>query len=151
MARYSCGVVMLRSLIVGRGTSVVSGLLEDFVHCVYYFAEVLGGGVGYKFRWGVRGPYSDSLHRDLVRGRLRKVEADVWAHVERLLRRLGCDGSSPRVCLYLLSIAARLHMVAFSTYPPVDDPVEYIVAKFPGVNRGDVERVWRVLVEEGLV
>jgi len=142
---------MLRSLIVGRGTSVVSGLLEDFVHCVYYFAEVLGGGVGYKFRWGVRGPYSDSLHRDLVRGRLRKVEADVWAHVERLLRRLGCDGSSPRVCLYLLSIAARLHMVAFSTYPPVDDPVEYIVAKFPGVKRGDVERVWRVLVEEGLV
>ena len=64
MARYSCGVVMLRSLIVGRGTSVVSGLLEDFVHCVYYFVEVLGGGVGYKFRWGVRGPYSNGLHRD---------------------------------------------------------------------------------------
>jgi len=142
---------MLRSLVVGKGISVVGGLLEDFVHCVYYFAEVLGGGVGYKFRWGVRGPYSDDLHRDLVRGKLRRVEANVWAHVEGLMRRLGCDSSSPQVCLYLLSIAARLHMVASSTYPPVDDPVEYIVTKFPGVKREDVERVWRVLVEEGLV
>jgi len=142
---------MLRSLVVGKGISAVSGLLEDLVHCVYYFAEALGGGVGYKFRWGARGPYSDDLHRDLVRGRLRRVKADVWAHVERLMRRLSCDSSSLQVCLYLLSIAARLHMVASSTYPPVDDPVEYIVARFPGVNRGDVERVWRVLVEEGLV
>ncbi|HIP85661.1 MAG TPA: hypothetical protein EYH26_04605 [Pyrodictium sp.] len=142
---------MLRSLVVSKSVSIVGGLLEDFVHCVYYFVEVFGGGAGYKFRWGVRGPYSDMLHRDLVRGRLRKVKVDVWERVEELMRKLGCDSSSPQTCLYLLSIAARLHMIVSSTYPPVDDPVEYIVARFPGIRREDVERVWRILVEEGLI
>ncbi|HIP65755.1 MAG TPA: hypothetical protein EYH08_04445 [Pyrodictium sp.] len=142
---------MLRSLVISKSINIVNSLLEDFIHCVYYFVEVFGGGTGYKFRWGVRGPYSDVLHRDLVRGILRKVKTDVWVRVERLMKRLGCDNSSPQTCLYLLSIAARLHMIASTVYPPVDDPVEYIVARFPGIKREDVERVWRVLVEEELV
>ena len=51
---------------------------------------------------------------------------------------------------YWLKLLVMLRFYA-NVYPPVDDPVEYMLAVYPGVPREDVERAWSALRVAGLV
>lgn len=102
------------------------------IHLFYYLAGVCGWR-RYRFLWLDGRPWSPGLHRDLLTGRLEEPPPGVRRCVERL---------APDEETGLL--VARLHHV-LSLYPPVDDPVEYLRARYPLIPVEKLQQAWRRL------
>ena len=119
-------------------------LQRTVLHALYYLAKVMGFDVGYSFTLEGYGVYSHELARDLDRGKPRKLPAKAGHMLHRLTTMLCLNGFRRR-CDHVIVVAARLHYIATQLYPPVDDPVEYTLLRFPGTDRRTAEHVLRSL------
>ncbi len=117
---------------------------DGLLHALYYLAKVLGYDVGYEFRYTSHGVYSEGIEGDRALGKLPSLPREAIAAVSKIL---GCNSN----CGYRLVVAANLHYIATKLYPPVDDPVEYYLARYPGAKKSEVEEILRRLHEAGLL
>ncbi len=133
-----------------RALAAVGLARSPVLHAVYYLAAAAGDGLGYSFRLEGFGVYSPELARDAALGRLRPIARRAAQRLASLVASLCGDGL--RVdCGYAIVAAARVHFVATQVYPPVDDPVEYVSMRFPGMDRWVAERALRALRVAGLL
>ena len=132
------------------GTRLRAVLAEFALHAIYYLASVTGYNVGYSFVLDGFGVYSPELARELRRGTVRSLPRGSKTVLGRVVREL-CARVKGVECSYALIYAARLHFIAKRLYPPVDDPIEYAVLRYPGMDRAVAEAVLDALRMLGLV
>ncbi len=116
----------------------------SILHALYYLVESAGYKTGYRFEMEGFGVYSKQLAADLARGRPKPLPRAATTLLARLVKELCSNGLRTR-CGYALIIAARLHFIARNLYPPVDDPIAYLLAKYPAADQHVVEYVFKTL------
>ncbi len=128
---------------------MVSVAREFVLHALAYLASIIEGSDGYSFVLDGFGVYSPDLTKDLKGGQRGRVVAKL-RKASKLAREL-CRLVSSVECGYVLIYAARLHFIATRLYPPVDDPVEYSILRYPGMDRSVAESVLAALKSLNLI
>ncbi|MCD6341062.1 MAG: hypothetical protein J7L51_03845 [Desulfurococcales archaeon] len=117
------------------------------IHWLVYIAQkVFNVHLGYRFKWGVKGPYSRGLARDLKAGNVR--ERCICDENLRLpsIREFLEDLRSTGIRLdKALEIAASYIMLRYDVYPKPPDPLEELLKKKPYITLREAQVIARVL------
>jgi len=122
-------------------------LLSTVLQWLVYIAQkVFNLHFGYRFKWGVRGPYSRSLAKDLRAGSIH--EKCICEENLKLsaIRDFLEDLKSVNIKLELaLEIAASYTMLRYDVYPRPTDPLEELLKRKPNITLRDAQAVTKIL------
>mgnify|MGYP000212134569 CR=1 FL=1 len=144
MSNICCVLQLAKELISNiKNQQSISAVL----HWLVYIAQrIFNVHLGYRFKWGVKGPYSRGLAKDLRAGSTHEKcvceENLKLTNIKEFLE----DLKSVNIKLELaLEIAASYIMLRYDVYPKPADPLEELLKKKPYITLRDAQAVTRVL------